>query len=80
MSDVQSSVVLYGASYSVYVRIVRIALHEKRVPYDLVPVDVFAEEGVPPAHLERHPFGRIPAFEHDGFAIYETSAITRYRG
>ena len=78
MSETQPSVVLYGASYSVYVRIVRIALHEKSVPYDLVPVDVFAEEGGPPAHLERHPFGRIPAFEHDGFAIYETSAITRY--
>lgn len=78
MSEAQSSVILYGASYSVYVRIVRIALHEKGVPYALVPVDVFAEEGVPPAHLERHPFGRIPAFEHDGFAIYETSAITRY--
>lgn len=78
MSEAQSSVTLYGASYSVYVRIVRIALHEKGVPYDLVPVDVFAEEGVPPAHIERHPFGRIPAFEHDGFAIYETSAITRY--
>ncbi|TIU03422.1 MAG: glutathione S-transferase family protein, partial [Mesorhizobium sp.] len=24
------------------------------------------------------PFGRIPAFEHDGFRLYETSAIARY--
>ncbi|MBN9270910.1 MAG: glutathione S-transferase N-terminal domain-containing protein, partial [Mesorhizobium sp.] len=72
------SVTVYGASYSVYIRIVRIALHEKGVPYNLVPVDVFADEGVPPEHLARHPFGRIPAFEHDGFALYETSAITRY--
>lgn len=74
----RSSVVVYGAAYSVYVRIVRVALHEKGVAYDLVPVDVFAEGGVPPEHLARHPFGRIPAFEHDGFALYETSAITRY--
>jgi len=78
MPAANASVVLYGASYSVYVRIVRIALHEKGVPYDLVPVDVFAEDGPPPEHLARHPFGRIPAFEHDGFALYETSAITRY--
>lgn len=73
-----SSVTVYGAAYSVYVRIVRIALHEKGVPYRLVPVDVFADEGVPADHLARQPFGRIPAFEHDGFNLYETSAITRY--
>lgn len=30
------------------------------------------------AHLARHPFGRMPAFEHDGFALYETQAILRY--
>ena len=29
-------------------------------------------------YLKRHPFGRIPAFEHDGFALYETQAIIRY--
>ncbi|MGB3814084.1 MAG: glutathione S-transferase family protein [Shinella sp.] len=78
MSAVNATVVVYGAAYSVYVRVVRMALHEKGVPYDLVPVDVFADEGLPTNHLARHPFGRIPAFEHDGFVLYETSAITRY--
>ena len=78
MSAAKPSVVLYGAAYSVYVRIVRIVLHEKGVHYELVPVDVFADEGLPTDYLARHPFGRIPAFEHDGFALYETSAITRY--
>jgi glutathione S-transferase len=28
--------------------------------------------------LSRHPFGRIPAFEHDGWMLYETQAIMRY--
>lgn len=70
--------VLYGASYSVYVRASRLALHEKGVDYDLVPVDVFAEGGPPASYLARQPFGRIPAFEHDGFQLYETGAITRY--
>ncbi len=69
---------LYGADYSVYVRIARMALEEKGVGYDLVPVDVFAEGGPPSWYLERHPFGRIPAFEHGGFRLFETSAITRY--
>jgi glutathione S-transferase len=69
---------VFGAKYSVYVRIVRLALAEKDVDYELAPVDVFAEHGPPPGYLKRHPFGRIPAFEHNGFALYETSAITRY--
>nr|WP_310200729.1 glutathione S-transferase family protein [Ancylobacter sp. 3268] len=69
---------LFGAGYSVYVRIVRLVLAEKGVACELVPVDVFAAEGLPADYLGRHPFGRIPAFEHDGFALYETGAITRY--
>lgn len=74
----QAEPILYGATYGVYVRIVRLTLLEKEVLYGLVPVDVFTLGGPPKDHLERHPFGRIPAFEHAGLTIYETSAITRY--
>ncbi|MER8672724.1 MULTISPECIES: glutathione S-transferase family protein [unclassified Mesorhizobium] len=70
--------VVYGADYSVYVRIVRLVLAEKGIDYDLVPVDVFAAEGTPAWYFEHHPFGRIPAFEHGGFRLFETSAIARY--
>lgn len=70
--------ILYGLDDSVYVRIVRLALEEKGVGYDLLPVDVFAEAGPPVDYLERHPFGRIPALEHDGFCLYESGAIVRY--
>jgi len=69
---------LFGADYSVYVRIVRLALAEKGVACDLVPVDVFAADGVPAWYLELHPFGRIPAFEHHGLRLFETAAIARY--
>ncbi|APO68725.1 glutathione S-transferase protein [Rhizobium gallicum] len=69
---------LFGADYSVYVRAVRLTLHEKGADYDLVPVDVFAAAGPPSSYLARQPFGRIPALEHDGFNLYETGAITRY--
>lgn len=69
---------LFGAAYSVYVRIARLALHEKAVAYRLVEVDVFSEGGLSADYLERQPFGRIPAFEHDGFRLYETAAIARY--
>ncbi|TGQ73086.1 MAG: glutathione S-transferase family protein [Mesorhizobium sp.] len=73
-----SKPILYGADYSVYVRIARMALEEKGVGYELVPLDIFAADGIPAWYLEHHPFGRIPAFEHDGFRLFETNAITRY--
>lgn len=73
-----SDPVLYGLSRSVYTRIARLALEEKGVRYALEEVEIFGPAGVPAAHLARHPFGRIPAFVHDDFTLYETGAITRY--
>ncbi len=70
--------IVFGAAYSVYVRAVRLALAEKGVSYRLEEVDIFAAGGPPPGYLERHPFGRIPAFEHDGFRLYEATAISLY--
>ncbi|TYC48562.1 glutathione S-transferase family protein [Rhodobacterales bacterium] len=71
-------ITLYGADYSVYVRSVRLAMEEKGIEYRLVPVDVFVPEDVGEDHLARHPFGKIPALDHDGFQLYETAAILRY--
>lgn len=31
-----------------------------------------------PEHLARHPFGRMPAFAHGDFMLYETQAVLRY--
>jgi glutathione S-transferase len=71
-------VTLFGLERSVYTRIARLALEEKRVGYALQEVEIFGPEGVPAEHLARHPFGRIPVLEHEGFWLYETSAICRY--
>jgi glutathione S-transferase len=73
-----AAVHLYGLARSVYTRIARLALEEKGVAYTLHEVEIFGPDGVPAAHLARHPFGRIPAFEHGDFKLYETNAITRY--
>jgi glutathione S-transferase len=70
--------IVFGAPYSVYVRAVRLALEEKGVRYELIPVDIFASRSARPEHNLRHPFGKIPAFEHAGFRLYEAGAITRY--
>lgn len=71
------SLVLHGYRYSVYLRIVRLALAEKGVAYERVEVNPFGPD-VPAAYLALHPFGRVPTLVHDGFALYETGAISRY--
>jgi glutathione S-transferase len=71
-------ITLFGAAYSVYVRIVRLVLEELGIRYDLVEVDIFSKDGVPADYAARHPFGRIPAFEHNEFRLFETDAIAFY--
>jgi glutathione S-transferase len=71
------TLVLHGYHLSVYLRIARLALAEKGVVYERVEVNPFAADR-PAAYLALHPFGRVPALVHDGFALYETGAITRY--
>ncbi len=70
--------IIYGPAYSTFARTVRLALEEKGVDYDLVEVDIFSGAHTTPEHLARHPFGKVPAFEHDGLKLHETDAITRY--
>jgi glutathione S-transferase len=65
--------VIHGIPGSPYVRAV---LEEKRAPYQLAAMPFGGHKE--PAHLARHAFGRIPAFEHDGWMLYETQAILRY--
>lgn len=69
---------LFGADYSVYVRIARLAFAEKGVDYELVPVDIFDPSGVPDWYRKLHPFSKIPALEHGDVRLFETGAITRY--
>jgi glutathione S-transferase len=71
-----SGITVYGIPGSPFLRSVEVTLKEKGLDYHLhamAPGEHKTEE-----HLKRHPFGRIPAFEHDGFALYETQAIIRY--
>lgn len=73
-----STPTIYGPALSTYTRTVRMALEEKGAAYRLDEIDIFSGGHRAPEHTQRHPFGLVPAFEHDGFTIYETSAITRY--
>lgn len=57
-------------------RAVLATLEEKGAPYRLSPLAPGTLRS--PEHLARHPFGRVPVLEHDGFLFYETQAILRY--
>lgn len=68
--------IVYGPAGSTYVWSARLALAEKGVTHELVEIGFGAHRDEP--HLSRQPFAKVPAFEHDGFALYETQAIVRY--
>ena len=67
-----ADVTLYGTPLSTYVRTVRMALAEKDVSYELI-------EGWPdhPEIAKRQPFGKIPAFRHGDFELYEAERNLR---
>jgi glutathione S-transferase len=71
-----SRMIVYGIPGSPYVRAALLALEEKGADYELAAMAFGTLKQEP--HLSRHPFGRIPAFEHDGWMLYETQAIMRY--
>jgi glutathione S-transferase len=66
---------LYGMAGSPNVRGAMLGLAEKGVDYELITVLPPFKD---PEHMARNPFGRVPAFDHDGFMLYETQAILHY--
>jgi glutathione S-transferase len=71
-----SEFVVHATPGSPFSRSVMAALEEKGAPWRLAALRPGTSKQEP--HLSRHPFGRIPVVEHDGFTVYETQAILRY--
>ncbi len=71
-----SQFMVHSIPSSPYGRAVFAALEEKRAGYRLAPVPPGTLKAEP--HTARHPFGRVPVLEHDGFLLYETQAILPY--
>src|SRR5260370_35459509 len=71
-----SEFVVHTIPGSPFARAVFATLEEKSAPYRIAPVAPGSHKS--PEHLARHPFGRVPVLEHDGFVLYETAAILRY--
>jgi glutathione S-transferase len=71
-----SEFIVYSIPGSPFGRAVLATLEEKGASYRFSPVAPGTMRS--PEHLARHPFGRVPVLEHDGFMLYETQAILRY--
>jgi glutathione S-transferase len=71
-----SQFTVHSVPGSPFGRAVLLALEEKGVPYRFSTVALGTLRSA--EHLARHPFGRVPVLEHDGFLLYETQAILRY--
>jgi len=71
-----SPFIVHSIPGSPFVRAVLATLEEKGGAYRFSPVSPARLRA--PEHLARHPFGKVPTLDHDGFHIYETQAILRY--
>jgi glutathione S-transferase len=68
-----SDVIIHGFAGSTYVRAVRMALEQKGVGYEIVPLEFGSDD-----HRALHPFARMPIMQHGDFTLYESSAICHY--
>jgi glutathione S-transferase len=71
-----SEFIVHTVPGSPFARSVMAALEEKGADWRIAPLSPGAAKQEP--HISRHPFGRMPVLEHDGFLLYETQAILRY--
>ncbi len=69
---------LYYHPFSTFTRRVLIALIEKAIPHELIPVDMAAREHIQPAYRALNPYGRVPTLMEDDFVLYESTAILNY--
>lgn len=68
----------WGTLRSTHAAKTKVVLEEKRLPYrieNLPPGNLWKK---PPEMVARHPLGKVPYIEHDGFTIYDSTVINEY--
>ncbi|KAF5332363.1 hypothetical protein D9758_016954 [Tetrapyrgos nigripes] len=69
---------VYAFPYSTCSKRVATVLYEKKIPHELILVDLSKGEHKAPSYLEKQPFGQVPYIDDDGLILYESRAICRY--
>ena len=68
-------ITVHGAALSPFVRKVLLTLEYKGVPFENLPIFPGSDD---PEFRKLSPLGKIPALDHDGFGIPDSSIICRY--
>lgn len=68
-----STIEIFGHPASTFVRTVRMACHEKGVPYEITLAPPHSDE-----LLTLNPYGKMPAIRHGDVSLFETLAIVSY--
>ena len=69
---------LYGFELSLPVNKVRLCLNAMGADYDFIRINPIAGENRTEDYLRKHPAGKIPVIEDDGFTLFESNAIMKY--
>ncbi|MGH7853474.1 MAG: glutathione S-transferase family protein, partial [Candidatus Binatia bacterium] len=51
---------------------------EKNLPYEVVPIDLRAQEQKTPDYLKLNPYGKVPVLADDDTVLYESCIINEY--
>jgi glutathione S-transferase len=71
-------ITLYGLELSMPVNKIRMCLNALNQEHEFVRVNPLAGETQTESYLKMHPAGKVPAFDDDGFFLFESNAIMRY--
>ncbi|KAJ7495340.1 glutathione S-transferase [Mycena latifolia] len=70
---------LYGPTFTAGgTGLVAMVLAEKQLPFELVFVNMHAQEHKADDYITKQPFGQLPVLDDDGFVLFESRAICRY--
>ena len=69
---------MYSYNSSICCQKVYITLAEKQLAYDSHDVNLFTNEQFSPAYLKINPNGVVPALDHDGTIVIESTLICEY--
>jgi len=70
--------VLYHTIQSPFARKVRVAMAEKNISYQKIPLDLAKGENRTAEYLRLNPHGRVPTLLVDSIPIYESTSIIEY--
>lgn len=69
---------LYDFKSSPNCQRVKVVLAEKNLPYEIVPIDLRAQEQKTPDYLKMNPYGKVPVLTDDATVLYESLIINEY--